>query len=79
MTRVAIGAMCVAVLITAFQRRSKRRALGAFALEQIEHLFDAIQSMFSSGLAMLCSRTEPRRILPRPTMRNSPGTKGAGP
>lgn len=47
MTRVDVGAMCVAVLITAFQRRRKRRTLGAFALEQIEYLFDAIQSIFS--------------------------------
>jgi hypothetical protein len=43
MNRVTIGALCVAACVLSVV---ERRALGAFALEQVEHVFDVMEGVF---------------------------------
>jgi hypothetical protein len=47
MNRMAIGALCAAVcLLSAIEAKRIRRALATFALEKVEHVFDAVENTF---------------------------------
>jgi hypothetical protein len=46
MNRVAVGAVCIAAcLLSLIEAKRARRALGAIALEQMEHLFDVMENV----------------------------------
>ncbi len=45
MNRVTVGALCVAVwMFSLYEAKRTRRTIGAFALEQMERVFDVVEN-----------------------------------